>query len=85
MRLLKIVSVAAVLFVCLPIATRAQTAAPTGQREPGLYMTFQTDKGNIACKLFEELYLVGIEKIRLLGEQRQHARRRAIHQQRQGN
>ena len=54
MRLLKIVSVAAVLFVCLPIATRAQTAAPTGQREPGLYMTFQTDKGNIACKLFEK-------------------------------
>ncbi len=31
-------------------------AAPQAgdSREPGLYMTFETDKGNIACKLFEE-------------------------------
>lgn len=43
---------AALLFVLTP-ATRAQTA-PAGQRDPGLYLTFQTDKGNIACKLYEK-------------------------------
>ena len=33
----------------------ANAAAPqAGAREPGLYMTFQTDKGDIACKLFEK-------------------------------
>jgi peptidyl-prolyl cis-trans isomerase A (cyclophilin A) len=57
MRVSKFVSVAALLFFALPM--HAQTApssqAPAaGQREPGLYMTFQTDKGNIACKLFEK-------------------------------
>jgi peptidyl-prolyl cis-trans isomerase A (cyclophilin A) len=28
-------------------------AAPADKRKPGLYWTFQTDKGNISCKLFE--------------------------------
>src|ERR1700681_4503291 len=28
-------------------------AAQADKRKPGLYMTFQTDKGNIACKLYE--------------------------------
>ncbi len=33
----------------------AQPAAPqAAAREPGLYMTFQTDKGDIACKLYEK-------------------------------
>ena len=45
----------------LALAICGQTAASprqgeskAGQREPGLYMTFQTDKGNIGCKLFEK-------------------------------
>ena len=29
-------------------------AQNAGAREPGLYMTFQTDKGDIACKLYEK-------------------------------
>jgi peptidyl-prolyl cis-trans isomerase A (cyclophilin A) len=37
-----------------PSGRAAQGAPATQQREPGLYMTFQTDKGNIACKLFEK-------------------------------
>jgi len=37
-----------------PSGQTAQSAPATEQREPGLYMTFQTDKGNIACKLFEK-------------------------------
>ena len=45
---------AALLLAALPLVNRAQTAPAPGQREPGLYMTFQTDKGNIACKLFEK-------------------------------
>ena len=27
--------------------------APADKRKPGLYWTFETDKGNISCKLFE--------------------------------
>ena len=37
----------------LPAQSDSKSSA-TGQREPGLYMTFQTDKGNIACKLYEK-------------------------------
>jgi len=33
--------------------TNAAPAAPA-DREPGLYMTFETEKGNISCKLFEK-------------------------------
>jgi len=64
MRLLKLVSLPAILVLILPLALHSQTAPPSGQAdskapagapsEPGLYMTFQTDKGNIACKLFEK-------------------------------
>jgi len=40
-------------------ATPAAKPNPSGpaaaeQRDPGLYMTFQTDMGNIGCKLFEQ-------------------------------
>lgn len=31
----------------------ATGAVPADKRKPGLYWTFQTDKGNITCKLFE--------------------------------
>ncbi len=62
MRLLKLCGFTAALLLALPLAMRAQTApGQTGsqstaaeQREPGLYMSFQTDKGNIACKLYEK-------------------------------
>ena len=64
MRLPKLFGLTAALLLSLPLAAHAQTAPPSGQtaqgapapqqREPGLYMTFQTDKGNIACKLFEK-------------------------------
>src|SRR5579862_7708398 len=49
--------------LAMTLAAHAQTAPPStpgaaegaaAQRDPGLYMTFQTDKGNIACKLFEK-------------------------------
>jgi peptidyl-prolyl cis-trans isomerase A (cyclophilin A) len=33
---------------------RPAAAPQAGTRDPGLYMTFQTDKGDIACKLFEK-------------------------------
>src|SRR5260370_17719327 len=33
-------------------ATRAG-ATPADKRKPGLYWTFETDKGKISCKLFE--------------------------------
>jgi cyclophilin family peptidyl-prolyl cis-trans isomerase len=35
----------------LPVS--AVHAAPTDKRKPGLYWTFETDKGKIACKLYE--------------------------------
>jgi peptidyl-prolyl cis-trans isomerase A (cyclophilin A) len=35
-------------------AQSASQSPAAGNREPGLYMTFQTDKGNIACKLYEK-------------------------------
>src|SRR6202521_1404827 len=31
----------------------AISAAPADKRKPGLYWTFETDKGKIACKLYE--------------------------------
>jgi peptidyl-prolyl cis-trans isomerase A (cyclophilin A) len=59
MRLPKLAGLPAALLLSLALSPIAhgQTApgAPAaGQRDPGLYMTFQTDKGNIACKLFEK-------------------------------
>jgi peptidyl-prolyl cis-trans isomerase A (cyclophilin A) len=62
MQLSKLFGLSAALLLFSPPATQAQTAPPSqpapkdaaGQREPGLYMTFQTDKGNISCKLFEK-------------------------------
>ena len=38
--------------IALLPATRAGTA-PADKRKPGLYWTFETDKGKISCKLFE--------------------------------
>lgn len=62
MRLFKLISLPAILLLALLPALHAQapppgqtdSKAPAGQREPGLYMTFQTDKGNITCKLYEK-------------------------------
>jgi peptidyl-prolyl cis-trans isomerase A (cyclophilin A) len=64
MQLRKLVSLLAILVLTLPLALHAQTAPPAGQpdskapaaaqREPGLYMTFETEKGDIACKLYEK-------------------------------
>src|SRR5580704_17119368 len=62
MRLPKACGLTVSLLLFLPFATQARTApaqtssqsTTTEQRDPGLYMTFQTDKGNIACKLFEK-------------------------------
>ncbi len=63
MQIRKHVSLLAALFAILPLAEpfqaapRQQAAAPDAaqaeSRAPGLYMTFQTDKGDIACKLYE--------------------------------
>jgi peptidyl-prolyl cis-trans isomerase A (cyclophilin A) len=36
------------------ISQAAPNPNPAQTREPGLYMTFQTDKGDIACKLYEK-------------------------------
>jgi peptidyl-prolyl cis-trans isomerase A (cyclophilin A) len=54
---------AALLLLAWPAAGDARTApqagstagsaASTAPREPGLYITFQTEKGNIPCKLYE--------------------------------
>jgi len=63
MRLPKLAGLPAALLLSLPLAVCAQAPPPSGQtaqataagqREPGLYMTFQTDKGDIACKLLEK-------------------------------
>ena len=35
-------------------APKPGPAAQAATRDPGLYMTFQTDKGDIACKLYEK-------------------------------
>src|SRR3989442_6578383 len=35
-------------------AMKTQAAKPAETREPGLYMTFQTEKGSITCKLYEK-------------------------------
>ena len=47
-----------VLAASLLMAASSQAAPKPSpaqaQREPGLYMTFQTDKGDIACKLYEK-------------------------------
>jgi len=42
---------------------KAGEAKPAAQREPGLYMTFETENGNITCKLFENETPVTVRKI----------------------
>ena len=48
------------LLAAWPVASHSQAApaaapaAPAAQRDPGLYMTFQTDMGDISCKLYEK-------------------------------
>jgi peptidyl-prolyl cis-trans isomerase A (cyclophilin A) len=64
MQIRKQISLLAALFAMLPVVgpfhaaprlqAASQDAAPAESRTPGLYMTFQTDKGDIACKLYEE-------------------------------
>ena len=73
MRLPKLDGLTVSLLLFLPLATPARTepapgqassqSAATEQRDPGLYMTFQTDKGNIACKLFEKESPVTVGKM----------------------
>jgi peptidyl-prolyl cis-trans isomerase A (cyclophilin A) len=63
MQIRKHVSLLAALFAILPVAglfhtaphlhAATQDAGQPETRTPGLYMTFQTDKGDIACKLYE--------------------------------
>src|ERR1700681_2160128 len=48
-----VLSVAGFFQAAYPLHAAASGAAQADKRKPGLYMTFQTDKGNIACKLYE--------------------------------
>src|SRR5260370_10180706 len=45
-----------------PQSTATQTT-PAPAREPGLYMTFQTDMGDIPCKLYEKEAPFTVRKI----------------------
>ncbi len=42
---------------------KTEGAKPAETREPGLYMTFETEKGNISCRLFENDAPVTVRKI----------------------
>ncbi len=46
-----------------PAAQPKASEARPAEREPGLYMTFQTENGNIACKLFEKEAPMTVQKI----------------------
>ncbi len=50
-----------VILAVVPVV--AQQAPPAEQRGPGLYMTFETDKGAIGCKLFEKEAPLTVRKI----------------------
>lgn len=68
MRILCGISAVAALSAALIAATQAPPsktapAKATEQREPGLYMTFETEKGSITCKLFENDTPVTVRKI----------------------
>jgi peptidyl-prolyl cis-trans isomerase A (cyclophilin A) len=45
---------ASLLAVSSQAAPQPSPAAQAAAKDPGLYMTFQTDKGDIACKLYEK-------------------------------
>ena len=47
-----IATIGALIASCLVLAAPSH-AAPADKRKPGLYWTFETDKGKISCKLFE--------------------------------
>jgi len=51
--LFAVIPVAGLFQAAHPLRAAASGAAQADKRKPGLYMTFQTDKGNIACKLYE--------------------------------
>ena len=51
--LFAVIPVAGLFQSAHPLHAAASSAAQADKRKPGLYMTFQTDKGNIACKLYE--------------------------------
>jgi peptidyl-prolyl cis-trans isomerase A (cyclophilin A) len=62
MRNLRVVFGLVILVVGMPVA--AQQAPPSAEeRGPGLYMTFETDKGAIGCKLFEKEAPLTVHKI----------------------
>ena len=71
MRLPNLAGLPAILLLSFPLAVHCQAppsgqpaqASAAGQREAGLYMTFQTDKGDIACKLFEKESPVTVGKM----------------------
>ena len=48
------VMAASLLIAVCALAAPKPNPAAQEKREPGLYMTFQTDKGDIACKLYEK-------------------------------
>lgn len=47
------VALLSIMALVVVLAWPTAGAAPADKRKPGLYWTFETDKGNIACKLFE--------------------------------
>ncbi len=67
MRNLRMLLVPVIGFVAVALAAQqappAAQAKPAETRAPGLYMTFETDKGNIGCKLFENEAPVTVRKI----------------------
>jgi peptidyl-prolyl cis-trans isomerase A (cyclophilin A) len=73
MQLAKLVGAITAAFITLGLAVcghvsasprqEQSKASAAGQREPGLYMTLQTDKGNIDCKLFEKESPVTVGKM----------------------
>jgi peptidyl-prolyl cis-trans isomerase A (cyclophilin A) len=61
MRNLRVVFVLVILAVASVVAQQAPPLAE--ERAPGLYMTFETDKGAIGCKLFEKEAPLTVHKI----------------------
>ena len=63
MKLLVVTGLLAVPVVAQQAPPAQEKPAQAAAREPGLYMTFDTDKGAITCKLFEKEAPVTVHKI----------------------